>query len=603
MIYEPQRRREDLFRNRVLGFFKWFFIIAGVWTVLGVLALVMIALWPPHQHTAHASYVRGNNIILTYTFKSGLAEIAGGPSLGAPLLHEQPTFGELIESLTEAAKDPYVKGFVAKLQDISMSPAQLQELRDTLAKFRAAGKLTYIYADSYGGSMGAYYLASAFRQIWLQPVGDVSMNGVAAELPFFKGILDKLGVEAEFSHKGTYKSFPEMFTLNGMSPANREMTTGLVNDLAGQLVAGIASARGMTPEAVRQLVNGAPYGGEEALKLKLIDKLGYYDQMLEEVKRKAGVWHRYDNEKEGTLALQDYDFPGEPKTKTNIALIVGAGDIVSYSNVHAGVSGADMPADKIARAFEDAAKDKHVVAVVFRIDSPGGSPEAAETIRHAIMETQQKGKPVIVSMGGYAASGGYWIAAPADKIVAEPATITGSIGVFGGKFVLAGLWQKLGVHWDSVAAGDNAEMFSANVPFTEKQREHFESLLDNIYKAFITRVAEGRHLTKAQVEAVAEGHVWTGSQAKQRGLVDELGGLDKAVELAKIAAKIKPGQYVPLKHFPPKETLPEMIIKKLTGEEDDSADASILSLVGLSAADIAKAVQAELLQPPVMQVR
>ena len=588
-MYAPQRRQGDGFIKRVLAIFKWFFIVMGVWATLSMASFVALMIWPPH-HVAMAS-----KYLLTYTFKDKLSETADGPSLSA--LRQAPTFGELIERLTVAAADPHVKGFVAKLQDVSLSPAQLQELRDTLVKFRAAGKPTYIYADSYGGSrsgMGAYYLASAFGQIWLQPVGDLSMNGVAAEIPFFKGILDKVGVEAEFSRKGTYKSFPESLTLNSMSPANREMTTGLVNDLASQIVAGIAATRGMTPESVKQLVDGAPYSGEDALKLKLIDKQGYYDMMLAGAKRKAGLSD--DNEKDGTLALQDYIPNKAREAKTKIALIIGEGDIVSYGDVSDGMS-----ADKIAAAFEDARKDKQVAAVVFRVNSPGGSPSASETIRHAIMQTQQKGKPVIVSMGGYAASGGYWISAPADKIVAEPATITGSIGVFGGKFVLAGLWQKLGVHWDSVAAGNNAEMFSSNKPFTAAQRERFEAMLDNIYKSFVTRVAQGRHMTPAQVEAVAEGHVWTGRQAKEKGLVDELGGLDKAVALAKVAAKIKPDQYVPLRLFPEKQTPIEMIYKMVSGDADSSV--SILSLIGLDAASILKSLQTEILNTPQIQVR
>ena len=590
MIYAPQRRQGDGFIKRVLGIFKWFFIVMGVWITLSMASVVALMIWPPH-HVAMAS-----KYLLTYTFKDRLVETAGAPSFSAPL-HQAPTFGELIERLTVAAADPRVKGFVAKLQDVSLSPAQLQELRDTLVKFRSAGKPTYIYADSYGGShsgMGAYYLASAFGQIWLQPVGDLSMNGVAAEIPFFKGILDKIGVEAEFSRKGTYKSLPESLTLNTMSPANREMTTGLVNDLASQIVAGIAATRGMTPESVKQLVDGAPYSGEDALKLKLIDKQGYYDMMLSGAKRKAGLGD--DSEKEGTLALQDYVPNKAQEAKTKIALIIGEGDIVSYGDVNGGMS-----ADKIAAAFEDARKDKQVAAIVFRVNSPGGSPAASETIRHAIMQTQQKGKPVIVSMGGYAASGGYWISAPADKIVAEPATITGSIGVFGGKFVLAGLWQKLGVHWDSVAAGSNAEMISSNKPFTAAQRERFEAMLDNIYSSFIARVAQGRHMTPAQVEAVAEGHVWTGRQAKDKGLVDELGGLDKAVALAKAAAKIKPDQYVPLRLFPEKQTPIEMIFKMISGDTDSSA--SVLSLIGLDTTGILKSLQAEVLNVPEMQVR
>ena len=575
MMYVPQRRNEDGFLKKVMGFIKWFFIMTGVSVTLGFVSLALMAGGAVHSAGSSIS----DNIILTYTFKAGLEEIVSGPSLSQPLLRTSNTFHEVIDALTEAAKDKRVKGFVARLQDIKMTPAQLQELRDTLAKFRAAGKPAYIYADDFGGfssGMGDYYLASSFSQVWLQPVGTVSMNGVAVEVPFFKGIMDKVGVDAEFSRKGTYKSMPESLTLTGMSAPHREMMIGLVADLSDQITAGIAASRKMSVGDVRKLVNDAPFTGEEALQLKLIDKIGYYDQMLDDAKHAAGK----DAE---TVTLEDYSSHEDSspsfdrKSKAKIALIIGAGDIISYnSESHASLRGGDMAANKIASAFEDARKDKDVAAVVFRIDSPGGSPEAAETIRHAIVETQKKGKPVIVSMGGYAASGGYWIASPADKIVAEPATITGSIGVFGGKFVLAGLWDKLGVHWDNVSQGNNALMWSANVPFTEKQRNRFEAMLDDIYQAFIARVMEGRHMTHEQVEAVAEGHVWTGRQAKERGLVDELGGLDKAVMLAKAAAKLKPDQDVPLERFPAKKSPLEMLMQLVSGDDDASVLPSIL---------------------------
>jgi len=612
MLYKPQRRKEDGFKNAVLGFFKWFFIIAGVWTILIIFGIGMIIAFPPKHH---GPAIQASNAILTYTFKGTLTETADNPSFGGPLLHVSPTFGEIIDNLNAAVKDPEVKGFVARLQDESLTPAQLQELRDTLLKFHDAHKPTYIYADDYGGTssaMGAYYLASSFSQVWLQPVGEVEMNGVAAEVPFIKDTLDKIGVEPEFSHKGKYKSFPETFTLNGMSPANREMTTGMVNDLADQLIAGIAADRHLKADDVRKLVDGAPYNAEESLKLGLVDKLGYYEQMLEEAKRKAGEdGARANNgaEMSGTRSLLEYD-PTPVKTATKIALITGAGDIVASSD-----SGSDMAADKIAKAFEQARTDKSVAAVVLRIDSPGGSPEAAETIRHAIKETQQDkvrmingrrivmrpGKPVIISMSGYAASGGYWIASAGDKIVAEPATLTGSIGVFGGKFVLAGLWQKVGVHWDSISVGANAEMFSSNTHFTDKQLAHFESLLDDIYQAFIERVSQGRHLTPQQVEAVAEGHVWTGRQAKERGLVDELGGLDKAVALAKTAAKLDPAKDYEIKHFPAEENPIEVLMKMVSGDDDDSV--SIQQLFHLTAADFLKAIQAEAVDAPRMQLR
>jgi protease-4 len=390
----------------------------------------------------------------------------------------------------------------------------------------------------------------------------------------------------------------------------------MVNDLVSQFAGDIAASRSMMVGDVRKIIDGAPYGGEEALRLKLIDKMGYYDTMLAAAKRKADI--PSGEEKDNTVALHDYELDETPKAGAKIALIIGAGEIVSYSGgIHAGLDGAGMPADKIAAAFEAAHKDANVAAVVFRIDSPGGSPEAAETIRHAIMKTRQNmvetrdgkqvivrhGKPVIVSMGGYAASGGYWVSAAADKIVAQPGTITGSIGVFGGKFVVTRLWQKLGVHWDSVTSGANAQMFSSNKLFTPAQHAKFEAMLDDIYDAFIQRVASGRRMTPEQVEAVADGRVWTGRQAKAKGLVDELGGLEKAVALAKVAAKIKPEQFVPLRHFPEKKTPFERLFMLLSGEGDEDARVMLRSFLGLDAASIAKSLQAEILNLPEMRVR
>ncbi len=586
MTYIPHRRREDSFWGSVLVFFKRFFIMTGIAASFSFFLLAVLV----GRAFQEVSPALSDNMVLTYTFKTGLAELVTRPSLGQPLLRPAATFHEIIDDLAIAAKDKRVKGFAARLQNIDMAPAQIQELRDALAKFRAAGKFTYIFADDFGGSasgMGDYYLASSFGQVWLQPVGAVAINGIVAEVPFFKEILDKIGVEAEFNHRGKYKSAPESLTETGMSAPHREMMTELINDLADQTVSGIAANRGMTMDAVKRLVNGSPYNDDEALKLKLVDKVGYYNQMLDEAKLKAG------NKDTQTVTLSDYSLRANMphvninKSKSKIALIFGAGDIIPYGGgTHSGLKGGDMAADKIVTAFEAVQKDADVVAVVFRVDSPGGSPGAAESIRRSVVETQQKGKPVIVSMGGYAASGGYWVATSADKIVAQPATITGSIGVFGGKIVLAQLWEKLGIRWDSVAAGDNARMWSSNVAFTDSQKARFEFLLDSIYESFIARVMEGRKMTREQVLAVAEGHVWTGRQAKARGLVDELGGIDKAIALAKVAAKLKPDEDIPVERFPGQKSPLELLIQLAT------KDASIPEL-NISAADVLKGLEAE----------
>lgn len=618
MFIEHQRRKEDRLPARMLGFFKYFFIVVGMATTIAFIFLAvelgkLVDYAPPRLP---------DSMILTYTFKSGLVEKVTQPLLNQPLLTPITTFHEVIDDLARAAGDRRVKGLAARLQDIDMTPAQIQEMRNALLEFRRQGKFAAVFAEEFGGmgsGMGDYYLAASFDRIWLQPTGGVSINGVSAEVPFLKGMMDKIGVEAQFSHKGIYKSMPESLTETSMSAPYRAMMTGLINDLADQIVAGIALDRQMTADEVRQIVNGAPYSDDEALKLKLVDKTGYYDQMLDESQVKAGGG---DTE---LVDLADYSlaadrisraggragFAGkflrkkEPVgNKSKIALIFGSGEITSYkSGVHAGFGESGMSADKIVAAFEDAEKDGAVAAVVFRVDSPGGSPAAAEAIRRAIVKMQKKGRPVIVSMGGYAASGGYWVAAPADKIVAQPATITGSIGVFGGKIVLAQLWKKLGVNWEAINSGDNARMWSPNVAFSPREKARFESRLDNIYQAFIARVMEGRKMTREQVIAVAEGRVWTGRQARERGLVDELGGLDKAIELAKVAAKLPPGQEFTVERFPAQKSPLEMFIELVT------EGVSFVPAVNIRAADVLRGLNAEMnaaagvLKAPVVQMR
>ncbi|MBI3441743.1 MAG: signal peptide peptidase SppA [Proteobacteria bacterium] len=583
-MFIEQRRKENAFLTRMLLFFKRFFVVMGVAATITFVMLFMTL----HKLINYAPPSLPESMVLTYTFKSGLVEKVTKPSLTQPLLRPATTFHEIIEDLTQASKDPRVKGFAARLQDIDMTPAQLQELRDTISTFRKSGKCATVFAEDFGGfgsGMGDYYLASSFGQIWLQPVGAISINGISAEVPFLKGIMDKIGIEAQFGHKGIYKSTPESLTETGMSAPHREMMTSLVNDLANQIMTGISTDRKIPMNSLHDIVNHAPYNDEEALRLKLVDKIGYYDQMLDDAKARA----KANGITPELVGLQGYSFTSSTtdldlgitgfiskffhkadpayatRNKAKIALIFGAGDIVSYTaSAHAGFGDSGMSADKIVAAFEEAEKDNDVVAVVFRVDSPGGAPSAAEAIRRSILKMQKKGRPVIVSMGGYAASGGYWVATPADKIVAQPATITGSIGVFGGKFVLAALWEKLGIHWESVSVGDNALMWSLNSKFSDPEKERFDALLNNIYESFITRVMQGRNMTRKQVLTVAEGRVWTGRQAQKNGLVDELGGLDKAIALAKTAARLSPGQEVAVERFPPPKSTMELFIQLAT---------------------------------------
>lgn len=650
----PQRRKDDKFIAKVWRFFYRFFFMVGI---SAFISIVMLSVTMSRMMN-YAPSSLPDAMVLTFAVKSDLAEVEGAPSLSQPLLRPATILQDVVSAIDLAAKDARVKALVVKLEDLSLSAAQAQELRDALVRFRASGKRTYIYADSYGGfgsGISDYFLASAFDEIWLQPVGSVSAVGVASEVPFVKDLLDKVGVETQFVHQGIYKSAPESLTERGMTPPHREMMQSIVSDLARQMMDGIAEGRGLSSDDVRRLVDESPYGEKDSLRLKLVDRVGYYDELVAHARRVASAKKEEpakdapadradtgkpapekadgatdtasqapavkdkketaaaDEEKPSvdTVSLMGYSFVAETQAlgkgvrgftskltrreapaselrkKDKIALIYGSGEIVPFVQ-RAQASpfmSSSMAADKIVQAFRSAQNDDGVAAVIFRIDSPGGSPEASETIRRAIMETRRKGKPVVVSMASTAASGGYWIAAPADKIIAQPGTLTGSIGVFGGKFVLAGLWQKLGINWDTVSEGGNAGMWSANKPFTPVQLQKFDALMAEVYDAFIDRVAEGRKMPVEKVREIAEGRVYTGRQAKDVGLVDDLGGLEVAVKHARALAKVEDGDDVPLVRFPPRKSTIEMFISLAT------EGALFQPTINVNAADMAGMLQ------------
>ena len=696
MSDQPQRRKEDKFISKVGRFFYRFFFMIGIAAFISV-AMLCVTL---SRMMSYAPSSLPDEMVLAFAIKSDLIEVAGRPSLTQPLLRPATTLQDVVSALDLAAKDKRVKALVVKIEDMKLSAAQIQELRDAIARFRKEGKRTYVYADNYGGysgGMGDYYLASTFDEIWLQPVGVVSVGGIAAEVPFVRDLLDKVGVDTQFTHQGIYKSAPESLTERAMSAPHREMMESIIADMAGQMVNGIADARGLYPEDFRKLVDASPYGEKDSLRLKLVDHVGYFDEMVMTARRAASTPKKAEegtktetaapqkqtDEKTGedapavtsgdaapkvdgdaathaagdetaeaaaegkmeeaakddvkdpdeptaeTIALLGYSFISETQQlgkgvrgfmsnftrgqapaselnkKDKIALIYGTGEIVPFSQSGARVAFGEssMEADKIVQAFRSAQADPGVAAIVFRVDSPGGSPAASETIRRVIQETRRKGKPVVVSMGSYAASGGYWIAAPADKIVAQPGTLTGSIGVFGGKFVFARLWEKLGVSWDSIRAGDNAQMWSSNSAFTPAQLQKFDALMAETYEAFLDRVAEGRGMPRDIVKSLAEGRVYTGRQAKENGLVDDLGGLDVAVKHARTLAKIKDDEEVPLVRFPARKSTLEMFISLATEGALFQPQFTISVRDMLGAAEDAAARESAALRAPDMMLR
>ena len=529
----------------------WFFAIIGFFTVLCVVLAGYGIFVVSHRH--HVPEIADNSI-LRLNLNQAFSETEDDP-LRRLSSGKTENFQALIATLRAAAKDDRIKGLVATAGESNLGFAQIQEFRDTLAMFRAKGKFAYGFAESvgdFGGGSLDYYLLSGFDKIWLQPIGNLGLTGLDMETPFVKGTLDKLGVSADFSRRGQYKSAMTELTETKLLPSDRAALDGLVHSLYDQLVSGIGQSRHLPADKVQTLIDAGPYLTDDAQAARLIDHVGYHDEFEADALNEAG----------GAAAFVDLDTYEQlveamtPRSHDQIALIRAVGDIMSGSAGDQPFGQSDnVRSDDLVAAIDAAAGAPDVKAIILRIDSPGGSDVASETIWRATQHARAKGKPVIVSMGNVAASGGYYIAAGADKIVAEPGTITGSIGVFGGKMVLDGLWQKLGVSWDHIAYGQNADIESGTAPFTPEERLHTEAMLDQSYHTFLARVAAGRHLTVAQVDAIGQGHVWTGAQAVQNGLVDTLGGLDAAVTLAKAAGNIPAGSPVTLIAYPHPKSL------------------------------------------------
>ncbi len=554
--------------------------IVGFFALIGLLVVVLIAfgvgLW---LIAAPGEPALGEANILTFDLTAPLPE-DGGDGIERALLGEQTTLRDVLDGLERASEDARVKGIVVRVGDGTFGTAQVQELRDAVAAFRAKGKFAIAYADSFGelgSGMRGYYLATAFEQIWLQPYGDVGITGIRVEIPFLRGTLDTLGIAPRFDHREEYKTAANALTETKMTAAQREETEGLLHSVYGQMLRGIGEGRKLEPERVRALIDDGPFGTKQALEAHLVDHIGYRDDAVAAARQRAG-------ENAQLVSLRRYlDRAGRPhQSGPTIAVIYGTGLITRGSSSTNPLSGSEvMGADSLTRAFRMASKDADVKAILFRIDSPGGSATASETIWREALRAKEAGKPVIVSMGNVAASGGYYVAAAADKIVAEPATLTGSIGVVAGKVLIGGLSAKLGITWDSAQLGRNAGIESVVTDFTPAEHDRFEQLLDEIYAGFKDRVAQGRKLSAAAVEDAARGRVWTGEDAKSRGLVDELGGFAKALALAKAAAGLPADRDVTLKQFPPPVNTPAAIIARLMGRESDQEEsASAARLAG-----------------------
>jgi len=547
-------------RRFVLGLFA----AIGVTAVLFVIGLSVAVWWV----VASRPSLPGS-ILLTVDFGRGLIEGKSQDPLSELAFGKKQTLRGFLDALARAGDDSRVKGLYARLGGDNIGVAKGQEVRDAIRDFRAKGKFAIAFTDSFGefgGGTRPYYIATAFDEIWLQPMGSVGLVGLRSEIPFFRGALDKLGVLPRFEHREEYKSAANSLTEIAMTGPQREEIESLLGSISGQIARGIAEARKLPEEQVAALIDRGPFFAEEAKAASLVDRIGYRDEAIARARERAGSGAEL-------VTLSRYlDGAGRPHDSgPKIALIYGTGMITAGGGNVSPLSGdSEMSAREVTRAFRQAFGDSEVRAILFRIDSPGGSAVASETIWREVVRAREHGKPVIVSMGEVAGSGGYYVAAPADKIVAEPATLTGSIGVLAGKLVISGLLQKIGVSVDAAERGANAGMFSALHDFSPEARGRLDAFLDQTYRGFKEHVAAGRHLSADQVEAVAKGRVWSGEEAKAKGLVDELGGFGTGLRLAKEAAKLPADKEVKLTVFPRDRGTLERIYDRLTNPDRDN---------------------------------
>jgi len=488
-----------------------------------------------------------DRVVLTLDLRQGFNEANRNSPLAALDLDAGLTLAETVMAIDRAGQQANVAGIVARVGGGGPGFAQSQELREAIRRFQGQGKFAHAFSTSFGefgpGTLG-YYLASVFNEIHLQPLGAVGLTGLYLETPLLKGLFDQVGVMPSGGKRGPYKTAANMFTEDSLTPEHRESLDWLADSLFDQIAEGIAKDRGLEIEGVVSLIDGGPYNADEAFQAGLVDRLSYWDEVVVRAEKKAGADADLIDLK--TFAKR---VPADQSAEEVVALIEGVGQIQEGDNGD-GPGGWVMGADTVSRAISDAINDSDVRAILFRISSGGGSAVASETIGRQVRRAVAMKKPVIVSMGDVAASGGYWIAMDATSIVADPGTLTGSIGVLAGKPVADELWEKLGVNWGTVGKGANAGMWSVNHDYGVRGRERLTQFLDQTYDAFTAGVARGRGMAQEDVHAIAEGRVWTGQQAKELGLVDELGGFNRALEITREEIGLDPDQPVKLQRFP-----------------------------------------------------
>ncbi|MBL4588710.1 MAG: S49 family peptidase [Alphaproteobacteria bacterium] len=502
-----------------------------------------------------------SEMVLYYRIDGGITETNVKPSLMDPFPMKEVTMPQFVRTLDVVERDDRVKGIVVSLHGQPLSITHIQEFRRAIKDIQDAGKFAYIIAPSYGGGggIGEYYLASVFDRIWMHPVGIISLPGISMETPYVKSVLDKLGITPQFFQRKEFKSAFESFTSDKMSDSNREAMQAVVNSLGHQITTAIVQGRGFETSEVDAFMRDVLITAQEGVDKKLIDALGYGGDVI------SYIEDTHDLEGVEIVSLGRYVgyAMGKHQGIEDVAYIRIAGTLKLSPNSYGGsYDDEDLltSGSEIAAAIQDAARQADIRAIVLRVDSPGGTPAAAEVIRNAVLNAQEAGKLVYISMASVAASGGYWLSADADKIFALPGTLTGSIGVVGGKITIQELAKKHDIRFETIRYGANAGFWSMTEPFNKGQIKRFEAMLDVTYENFISLVANGRGMTFEEAEERAKGRVWTGVRALDLDLIDGLGGLGITLDVLALDLGYEDQSDLSLVTFPrPKATYLEVL--------------------------------------------
>ncbi|MGI8789146.1 MAG: signal peptide peptidase SppA [Pyrinomonadaceae bacterium] len=546
---------------------KTLLIVGGVLVAVVLVAIIAIALI---AESVSKPNVADNSVLVLnvsgdlpdYTPDAPVAKIFG--------FKQSTSFSSLLTQLRKAKVDSRIGAVLLDINFPSIGWGKADELRAAVAEFKTSGKPVYAYMEM--GANKEYYIATAADKIFEPPTGDLYIYGFAAQAQFYKGSLDKLGVEWEDVHVGKYKSANEPFTRKDHSPESREVVNAILDDYYGRVIGAIADARKKSPEDVKAIIDNAPYNAIQAQQQNLIDGAKYRDEVYQDLKNRLGYKDTDDLRLTTTATYKDVtpDSLGLNNGE-RIAVIFASGLITPGKSSDGTFGGAQtVGSDTIIKAVKDAADDPTIKAIVLRVDSPGGSALASDLMWHTIEYAKTK-KPVVTSMADVAASGGYYIACNSNKIVAEPSTVTGSIGVVLGRPVLGGLYDWLGITNEYITRGKNAGIFREDKKWTDEEREVFQRSANFFYwDNFVPKVAKGRGRTVEEINEVAQGRVWTGAQAKDKGLVDEFGGLNRAVEIAKELAKLPADKDVKRVVFP----APRPLFESIFSSSDDEATIS-----------------------------